>query len=168
MGRTGNSNKTARQRHPVGPQELIQMQQHDGKRLTAEVEHRIRAVLNIWSVFVFRHNKKLPYEYPWKTTLRSPCFNGLTRKWIRMKRVSTLTRQWIKRKESKNTTTRLVEEADANQYRRYLWRRGVEEGETVTIDNRSWSLFVIRLYYSKDGTTGICLSFLWPKFPTSQ
>ena len=39
MGRTGNSSKTARQRHPVGPQELIQMQQHNGKRSTTEVEH---------------------------------------------------------------------------------------------------------------------------------
>jgi hypothetical protein len=37
MGRTGSSNKKRRQRHPVVPQELIQMQQHDGKR--SEVEH---------------------------------------------------------------------------------------------------------------------------------
>ena len=37
MKRTGSSNKKTRQRYPVGPQELIQMQQHDGKR--SEVEH---------------------------------------------------------------------------------------------------------------------------------
>ena len=37
MGRTGSSNKKTGQRYPVGPQELIQMQQHDGKR--SEVEH---------------------------------------------------------------------------------------------------------------------------------
>ena len=39
MEHTGSSNKTARQRKPVGPQELIQMHQHDGKRSTTEVEH---------------------------------------------------------------------------------------------------------------------------------
>ena len=39
MKRTGSSNKKTRQRHPAGPQELIQMQQHDRKRSTTEVEH---------------------------------------------------------------------------------------------------------------------------------
>ena len=37
-------------------------------------------------------------------------------------------------KYQKNTTTRLVEEANAYQCQRFLWRRGVEERETATID----------------------------------
>ena len=39
MGRTGSSNKKARQRHPVGPQDLIKMQHHDGEQSKKEVEH---------------------------------------------------------------------------------------------------------------------------------
>ena len=39
MGHTSSSNKKARQRHPVGPQELIQMQHHDGEQSKTEVEH---------------------------------------------------------------------------------------------------------------------------------
>jgi len=39
MGRTDSFNKKARQRHPVGPQELIQMQHHDGEQSKTEMEH---------------------------------------------------------------------------------------------------------------------------------
>jgi hypothetical protein len=39
MRRTGSSNKKSKQRHPVGPLELIQMKLHDGEKSMTEVEH---------------------------------------------------------------------------------------------------------------------------------
>ena len=42
----GSSNRKARQRHPVCPQEFIQMQQHDGKRSKTEVEHENKICLH--------------------------------------------------------------------------------------------------------------------------
>jgi hypothetical protein len=39
MGRTGSSNRKARQRHRVSPQELIHTQRNDGERSKAEVGH---------------------------------------------------------------------------------------------------------------------------------